>query len=146
MTRSTANGSSHHRVISKWIWMGGFLDGQGTYGGVIRDEKRVMKLLAMQVGLQALAYNACMRIIVETDSPQMINMLKEQPDVDHPLLELIMNIRATFRNLSFCTATYAPRIWNMCANALAKLGYNLSVLGMIWFDVIPLFCKLPVMM
>ena len=49
-----------------------------------------------------------------------------------------MDIRATLRSLSFCTAIYVPRICNMCANALAKLGYNLSVLGMVWLDVIHL--------
>ena len=82
--------------------------------------------------------NGCMRVTVGTDSFQSINMLNDQLDVDHPLLELIMDIRATLRSLWFCTAVYAPRICYMCADALAKLGYNLSVLGMVWLDVIPL--------
>ncbi|KAM7481395.1 hypothetical protein LguiB_005978 [Lonicera macranthoides] len=58
------------------------------------------------------------------EASDTIRLLIEHPDVDHPFFELILNIRALFRNFSFCTATYASRICNMCADALAKLGYN----------------------
>lgn len=80
---------------------GGFLDGHGNYGGLLRDdlEKKQWgftgnfpassplntELAALKVGLTAVVERNLLRVLIETDSTQVVHLFQRQPNDDNPL-------------------------------------------------------------
>ena len=103
----------------------GFRDGQGTFGGVLRDDEGNVKwgfsgkssagdalhaeLIAMKIGLQALLDKNCSRILVETDSSQTVNLLHSIPDELHPWQDVIWDCKKIKQNIWNCVVDYIPR-------------------------------------
>ena len=107
-----------------------FRDRQGTYGGLLKDDKGSWiwgfmgksntsdplhaKLQALRIGLQALVDKGCNRVLVETDSSQALHLINGYPDVDHPHLKFILECEDIITRSWLCTVTYISRNANKC--------------------------------
>lgn len=59
------------------------------------------------------------------------------PDADRSRLDLILDCKILHAKIWQSTVNYVLRIFNVCADALAKLGHNTNQTETIWVDVIP---------
>ena len=130
---------------------GSVRDGEATYGGLLRDDEGGWKwsfsgfcgfssplfaeLMALKEGLQGLVNHHCLRIIVESDSSEVVQLVNGFPDYDHPWLQLILECKRLHSLLLNCAITYVPRTYNYSADCLAKYGHNLCThLETFWFS------------
>ena len=116
-------------------------DGEATYGGLLRDDicrwqwgfssfcgcssPLYAELLALKEGLQGLLHHQCLRVIVESDSSEVVQLVNGLPDEDHPLLQLILDCKRFHSKFLNCTITYVSRTYNYSADCLAKFGHTL---------------------
>ena len=119
---------------------GGFRDGRGVFGGVLRDKTGAWlwgirgrsyatdllhaEIIALKMGLQVLRLKAEGRVIIETDSSTLVNLFQDVVAADHPRAEVLQECRDLLNNIMFATVYYVPRTCNWCAHLLANSGYN----------------------
>ena len=89
------------------------------------------------MGLQAIILKEEGRIIIETDSSILVNLLHEVVAEDHPRVGLLKECREMLQRIIFATVCYIPRICNGCAHLLAQCGYNQGRNDVVWVDVLP---------
>ena len=134
---------------------GGFLDSQGSFGGLLRNEDGVWQwgfagrfdassalqaeLKALQVGLQALLDRNLTRVIIESDSSHAINLIHGHPDDDHPCLPEILSCKSSQCTLWSSPLMYISRVCNKSTHCMAWLGLLHVQPSLVWFDVIPAF-------
>lgn len=78
------------------------------------------ELLALKVGLQCLVEQDCFRVLIETDSSEVKNLLHNFEDLVHPFWELILDCKYPNRILWSCPIAWVPHQCNICADCLAK--------------------------
>lgn len=100
--------------------------GNATYGGPLRDEegrwvwgftgscgfKFVLyaELMAMKASLMALHQKKCVRVIVETNSSEVVQLVNGFP-------------KRLYRRLLSCSIACVPRVYNYSADCIAKLDH-----------------------
>lgn len=90
----------------------------------------------MKQRIQALLDKDCYWVIIETYSSQIINIMHDHPQEDYQFLLIILKCKSLLTNFWQSTATYVLRIFNKCADVLAKLRHNVKHEEMVWIDVI----------
>lgn len=68
------------------------------------------ELLALKEGLLALHQRNCMRVVVESDASEVVQLINGYPDQDHPYLQLVLECKRLHRRLWACSITYVPCI------------------------------------
>lgn len=125
-------------INGRWTWpppgyykmnvYGGLLNGCGTFGGLLRDvggawvwgfaekcaahDPLEMELRALQRGLRTLVDKNLSRMIVESDSSHVINLIHGFPYETHPHLHLILECKRLHTLLWSSSIIYVPR--NVC--------------------------------
>ena len=90
--------------------------------------------MALKEGLQGLLNHQCLRVIVESDSSEVVQLVNGFSDDEHLLLQLILDCKRIHSMLLNCPITYVPRTYNFNADCLAKFGHTLCThLGTFWF-------------
>lgn len=95
-----------------------------------------MELLAIKEGLIAAFQKRHLRVIVESDSPEGVNLINGFPVVEHPLLSVILECKRLHKRLRSSSITFVPRTYNYAADCIAKLRHVVyNKFETVWFDV-----------
>lgn len=132
---------------------GGFLDGHGNYGGLLRDDLENKQwgftgnfpassplnteLAALKVGLTAVVERNLLRVLIETDSTQVVHLFPRQPNDDNPLKDDILGCQALLAKLWNSPMLYTSCVCNRAAHAIAPLGVNYVQPCCVWFVDLP---------
>lgn len=83
-------------------------------------------------------YKRISRILIETDSSQVVNLIHGHPEESHPYLSFILECKRLHTKLWNSPILYAPRNCNGCAHRLAYMGRSkIPSTNVVWFDVVP---------
>ena len=109
----------------------------GIRGKSLAHDPLHAEILALKMGLQSLRLKEEGRVIIETDSSNLANLIYDMLAEDHPWARLLKDCRSLLANIMLSTVCFVPRTCNSCAHLLAQSGYNQDRNACFWVDVIP---------
>lgn len=96
------------------------------------------ELMAIKVGFQVLQRHGCMRVVVESDSSDAVQLINGFPDEIHPHLQLVLECKRLHRCIWSSSIIFIPRNYNSSAYCISKLGhYVYNNVYTVWFDTMP---------
>lgn len=97
------------------------------------------ELTTINKGLLVSQCQGLMRVIVESDSSDAVNLVNGYLDQSHPLLHLILECKTLHKSMRSNSITYVLINYNASADSLAKLGHLVcNNIGCVWFDEAPM--------
>ena len=110
---------------------GGYRDGHGAFGGILRDDQGNWlwgirgrshahdplhaELIALKFGIQAIITKGESRILIETDSSIAVNLIHNVVDADHPRAELINECKNMLAKVMFVVVSFIPWSCSSCS-------------------------------
>lgn len=132
---------------------GGFIDGVGFYGGILRDSNgewiwgyyckdravgpENVEWMAMFNGLKNLIDNNIGRVIIKTDCVQVANGCLEYPAEDNPIKDIILKVKTLRRQLWEAPIFKVSRNKNEVADTMCKMAREKSSFGFRFFEGCP---------
>ena len=87
------------------------------------------ELLGLKEGLGILNDKGLLRVIIESDSSQAINLVHGFSKSDHPLLSIVLDCKRVHKLLWSCSIDHVSRNYNQCAHAMALLAHDFDDQG-----------------
>lgn len=117
---SVRDGNSTHGGLlwnhaGEWMW--------GFIGWTTNSFASHTELLAIKEGLMVVHRKGILRVIIESDSSEVVNLINGFPDASHPLLLVIFDYKCIHKQMWSSFITYISRSYNSSEDCIAKLGH-----------------------
>lgn len=123
------NGGVLGDVTGQWVWRF-----TGCSGCTSTLHAELMGL----GGLTAICDRNLLRVIIETDSAQVVKLVNDFLEEEHPYFHIILACKRLHRLNWSCHITYVPRNYKKSADCITKLGHSVCAnASFVWFDVAP---------
>lgn len=71
-----------------------------------------------------------MRVIIESDCCEMVNLVNDKHDIDHSFWQVILDCKNLHRRLWSSSVTHVPRTSNTTADCIALCVLQTSLFGL----------------